>query len=523
MAQAQTINQLDLFNIESVLFTPSFKPRAIEYTDLPNDPETIKHYCKRAFSDAETFYLISTEPLPPIKDWDMARIIVGNAHFYAYFERRKSMRFEDHNIVKFEVVSIGERYVLTGAKEGNPLAYITTLDGEMFEHALANPGAPIESHGFSVLGSKYEIEDWRDYLEPSCDDGLYSSCIELCENGNRRHVALQLKPEVMKKVMDARICSDYHISIYMYVRTSLLGEKHLDLSFRYSEIIGGRTIATIKWIDELDSFVRTDLHISHSGKAAARAFEAKRKQNDSTSLCEELGLLVIESDTRVNLPKQRLTHYDAIKRKLEEADATYDNNGFNFKYGNAADVIEDLKAGKKVRARYKDFAFFSSGPQASDMIIEHAYVEQNSTVFEPHAGHGDLCDAVLAAEPTVKLTTNELWDENVEILQKKGYEPLNHNFLDLNPDDVGLFDRVIGNPPWGNLVEIDHLKHALDFVKPNGRLTMAIASSYQTGDTKAKVAFREWLKSHGAHEIDIPAGSFNRTAVGGTLIVIDKA
>ena len=54
--------------------------------------------------------------------------------------------------------------------------------------------------------------------------------------------------------------------------------------------------------------------------------------------------------------------------------------------------------------------------------------------------------------------------------------------MQLSPEVVGRFDRVVMNPPFCRGRDLDHVRHALRFVAPGGRL-VAIMS--------AGVAFRE--------------------------------
>ena len=49
------------------------------------------------------------------------------------------------------------------------------------------------------------------------------------------------------------------------------------------------------------------------------------------------------------------------------------------------------------------------------------------------------------------------------------------DFLQCN-GDLGQFDRIIMNPPFGNAADIQHITHALKMLRPGGRLVAICAN-----------------------------------------------
>lgn len=79
---------------------------------------------------------------------------------------------------------------------------------------------------------------------------------------------------------------------------------------------------------------------------------------------------------------------------LQEADATYAKNGFNFRYNNAPFVLESLINGTKIKAQYKKFAFFETKDVLATNVVSKAKITKDKRVFEPHAGHAAIADKV---------------------------------------------------------------------------------------------------------------------------------
>lgn len=99
-------------------------------------------------------------------------------------------------------------------------------------------------------------------------------------------------------------------------------------------------------------------------------------------------------------------------------------------------------------------------------------------VLEPSAGNGNLLRAVMNEGIELKDITAIEIDNNLSYMLSNQYPALNvlhDNFLDINPDDTGMFDRIIMNPPFKNSQDINHVLHALDFLKVDGGLISIVS------------------------------------------------
>ena len=146
-------------------------------------------------------------------------------------------------------------------------------------------------------------------------------------------------------------------------------------------------------------------------------------------------------------------------------------------------------------------------------------------ILEPSAGLGHIAEAITEANPDNKLICMEIYQPLAEALNLKGYEAINADFLQcaaINPDIRP--DKIIMNPPFENLQDIDHITHAWELLKPGGRIVAIMAGNKQR--ETAKVAnFMQFVDQYGTWEQN-PIGSFTSafrpTGVNTITVILDK-
>ena len=90
-------------------------------------------------------------------------------------------------------------------------------------------------------------------------------------------------------------------------------------------------------------------------------------------------------------------------------------------------------------------------------------------------------------------------------------------------DDVtALCTRAIG--PHGKVAAVcvwpRHVAHAARFVKPDGVLVAIMSPSWQTRDTSAAAAFRQFAKASQADVKSIPAGAFRESGTDVATVLV---
>jgi hypothetical protein len=169
--------------------------------------------------------------------------------------------------------------------------------------------------------------------------------------------------------------------------------------------------------------------------------------------------------------------------------------------------------------------YFPTPKGLADRVAETADIKPNMRVLEPSAGKGSLADAALQYLNGDKsnITTIEPVSPLQNILKVKGYNVSeDRDFL----DHKGEYDRIIMNPPFENMQDVDHVKHAYKLLAKGGKLVAITSESpFFRGDKKA-TEFRDWLDNVGGESEKLPEGSFKTsdrsTGVNTRLVTITK-
>lgn len=191
----------------------------------------------------------------------------------------------------------------------------------------------------------------------------------------------------------------------------------------------------------------------------------------------------------------------------------------------------------------KRYGFFPTPDDAAERIIEGAsfYIrplegDRPLRVLEPSAGTGNLARRCVHNDQPGEDRFGRKIDhvqqtvvDCVEIqptlaaaLTDEGIynRVFCQDFLSLSPDTTGLYDRIIMNPPFDRERDIDHVVHAMRFLKPKGQLVAIMSAGTEFRETRKAIAFRERMKKLNARWADLPAGSFSEvgTNVNTTMI-----
>ncbi len=225
---------------------------------------------------------------------------------------------------------------------------------------------------------------------------------------------------------------------------------------------------------------------------------------------------MLVNGSRLELPKEeQFTNYAGVKKALLTAGFSYKKNGFES--DKAEELLERILSGEKVNDK-KKFQFFATCKPQVKTVQEKACVESHHCVLEPSAGHGDLVEGLNKAN----VQCFELFEDNVKILQDKGYQVTSGDFLEIPSQPV--YDRILANPPFTKNQDIKHIKHMYEFLKSGGRLVSIASKSWQTGQQKLQKEFRDWLEEVGAEVEEVEAGAFKEsgTNVATVIITINK-
>lgn len=164
--------------------------------------------------------------------------------------------------------------------------------------------------------------------------------------------------------------------------------------------------------------------------------------------------------------------------------------------------------------------FFETPAEIVNQMIALARIEPGLVVLEPSAGRGSIAFALRKAGAYVSCVEQN--NERAAYLAESFADTLCGDFMNVigNP----MFDRVVMNPPFENQQDIDHVRHAFDFLKPGGRLVSIMSAGITFRHDKKVGEFLGWLDSMAGEITILPEGAFKSsgTGVNAVMICVDK-
>lgn len=192
---------------------------------------------------------------------------------------------------------------------------------------------------------------------------------------------------------------------------------------------------------------------------------------------------------------------------------------------------DPLKNVKTTPARY--FGFFPTPNNAADAVVSRVSLlrkkeEPQLRILEPSAGTGQLARRCLS-NPVAdnwsggreRYMQNYRMDNVVDCVEVQPHlaheleaagvyaKVICADFLQLRPDPSRLYDRVVMNPPFDRERDIDHVVHALSFLKPDGQLVAIMSAGTEFRQTAKAIAFRKLMENMGGKWDDLPPNSFS--------------
>jgi len=300
------------------------------------------------------------------------------------------------------------------------------------------------------------------------------------------------------------------------------------LFIQYQQIIGSREIGVLTptQMTELKAAMAQCLRECHGQVDLARQRERKTDRptvearpasagtitNPPDGLVRQLRSLIVHGN-RISLPKEHLPDYAKIRKIMQQAGGKYKSGGFDFASAVEAQAAVTAAIGGTSINIKKDTQFFATPPALAEKLVDSVELSEGERVLDPSAGHGALTRPALDSWADVVMIEN--WPSSARLLEENLVGPhcqlLTRDFMTVSPEETGLFDAVVMNPPFTRQQDITHIKHALSFLKPDGRLAAIASPGFQTTRTKAGKQFRDLLALINAPVIDIPAGAFSES------------
>ena len=182
--------------------------------------------------------------------------------------------------------------------------------------------------------------------------------------------------------------------------------------------------------------------------------------------------------------------------------------------------------------------FFPTPRALADDVVALIDIPDGASVLEPSAGRGSLARAVLRAQPTAEVMCYELLEDNVRFLEERGtfledgarlgpphdigFAVARCDFLSLEP--CPAYHAVVMNPPFADGADVEHVTHAIGFVKTGGALVAIMSAGVVFRQDRRTTAFRALVAEHGGRFVDNPEGAFleSGTGVRTVTLVIER-
>lgn len=223
------------------------------------------------------------------------------------------------------------------------------------------------------------------------------------------------------------------------------------------------------------------------------------------------------SGCNLTLPKQLPRgEYMMVAKAIEAAGGKWNRKAqchvFPHDVRETLDIKEDTVSVTDIQ---QTFQAFYTPPEIADQLAILARLNGKQRILEPSAGDGALIHAAQKFGAfALNVTAVEINPKRITELACFCGTVIEKDFLEVLPGDIGLFDRVIMNPPFTRGASVLHVRHAVNFLKPQGHLVAIVDAGPRT-EAALKPLASEWNP--------IPAGAFKSsgTNVSTVMMAID--
>jgi protein-L-isoaspartate O-methyltransferase len=168
--------------------------------------------------------------------------------------------------------------------------------------------------------------------------------------------------------------------------------------------------------------------------------------------------------------------------------------------------------------------FFPTPAAVVDRMIAVAELGPDMDVLEPSAGLGAIASRVAPLVSTVDCIERsaQLADRLLAIMPPKAGLVQCADFLEIQPNPVLSYDRVMMNPPFSGQAGIRHVTHALSFLRPGGLLIAIMSAGAESRQDKTTAGFRRLVADRGGRIERLPDDAFDTsgTSVRTVMAVI---
>ncbi|MCE5309690.1 MAG: methyltransferase [Acidobacteriales bacterium] len=171
--------------------------------------------------------------------------------------------------------------------------------------------------------------------------------------------------------------------------------------------------------------------------------------------------------------------YEAVNKYLEILGGKWNRKARGHVFiSDAGELLSAALSDGEVTDWKKTYQLFPTPAPLAARMVKEANIpvcDPDFRLLEPSAGTGAILDQVFTCGGTI--TAVEINPKLAESMRQKwaAVDVRCADFLTCN-GDLGKFDRILMNPPFANGADIQHIRHAIKFLKPGGRLVAICAN-----------------------------------------------
>lgn len=195
----------------------------------------------------------------------------------------------------------------------------------------------------------------------------------------------------------------------------------------------------------------------------------------------------------------------------------------------AADAIEQALATGEFHRVKQDLGQFDTPPAVVARLIELAEIRPGDEVLEPSAGIGNIVSSLIEAK-VHSVRAVEIDQKRREFMMARFADRSRQDLVRYGDKDFltipprPIFDRVVMNPPFAKQADIDHVTHALKFLRPGGRLVAVMSAAVMWRQNRKTTTFTDLIMStYDGNMEALPEGSFasSGTNVNACIVTVD--
>lgn len=183
----------------------------------------------------------------------------------------------------------------------------------------------------------------------------------------------------------------------------------------------------------------------------------------------------------------------------------------------AAEIIDRIILAGEVISAKQALGYFPTPHAVIASLIALADLEPGMKTLEPSAGTGAIVEAVVPI--TGHMDAVEIDEKRAGALISQGVASSVTQADFLTRDAQPVYDRVLMNPPFARQQDIDHVTHALGFLKPGGLLVSVMAVGVIQRQNRKAQAFQSLVTERGGSFEPVPDDAFKVSGTGVRTVI----